>query len=721
MKPFSFAKILLAFALVCAFVSCDSEKADDDPYMRDCRLHVSFDPGQNDVERVFVEGDFNLWKPADIELSKDEDGIFRKTLELDPGEYLYSLRYDGKLAIDGGNPLTMFDQDEYERSYIKIADCSMPALRIDKSEVSGGILNARAVFLKASDGSLLDAQSVTAKIKGGESLQVKASPDPGIVLIEGELSVGKSHVILEAADENSAEAESVDFAVWNEDEPFDWNDALIYQIVVDRFRKGGGELTDDIPISYRHGGDLYGIIEAVEEGYFTSMGVNTLWISPMYKNPEGYWPGLDGYLYESFHGYWPIEARGVEDRFGGEEALLELVRVCHERGIRLVVDMVMNHVHIMHPYWQEKQDQDWFNSPDKSCVCGSEDCSWAEAIDHCWFTEYLPDFKWKNPEVVEQVVDDTYYWLEHFDLDGLRLDAIPMMPRMATRHLRDLIRKKNHNGGAHVYLLGETYTGKGGYGQIKWYLGPQGLSGQFDFPFMWTVRDVIANENGSFKDIDDILQEGAAAWEGSGAVMAPIIGNHDVTRFISVAAGDDLSDAWKKPPLQPKAEEPYKKLKMALTLMMTSVGAPIIYYGDETGLAGAGDPDNRRPFTGEEGLDEMQADVLKTVQLVGRVYRSMTSLRRGERSTLKAEKDTYIYARHLEGEDPAFVLFNRSKLAKRISFSIPEHVGYQEDRLYVDIFSNPLENEEGIIGMTLPPQSSAVLVPFEVRESMEIN
>jgi len=707
--------LLLTMLMLCC-CACSEKSGDPDPYARDCRLKATYIPGEATPQNIHLAGDFNEWQPSQYAMEISDDGNYHIELDLDPGEYLYSIYIDNEAAFDSSNPLTAFDDDDVERSYVQIEDCSTPALRLDSSTVENGAINADITFLKSSEDALIDPATFKVTLEDGSSLDYSIAADPGRININGKLPSGKHFISVSASDENGQAAKAVRFTAWNESETFLWEDAQIYQVVVDRFRRGGGDLADNVPISYRYGGDLSGIVEAIEEGYFEKLGINALWISPMYDNPDDYWTGFDGHLYESYHGYWPVKARAVEEKFGGEEALDNLVEVAHEHGLRLIVDIVMNHVHLLHPYWRQHKDDNWFNHPDGSCICGAPQCTWAEAIDHCWFTEYLPDLQWKNRDVMRRIVDDTYWWLERFNLDGLRLDAIPMMPRLAARHLRAQIRGSLDVGPEHTYLLGETYTSVGGYGQIRWYLGPQGLSGQFDFPLMWTLRDVIARGNGSFADVEEIIAEGQAAWDGSGAVMAPIIGNHDVERFITIASGDNTSDLWKNPPPQPENPEAYKRQLLALTIMLTQPGAPIIYYGDEFGMPGAGDPDNRRPMRFGEDLSAEESELLEKVRILGQASHCDRSLRRGERIGLEVEKDIVVYARHYGDDDPAFILLNRSTKAKRISFALPEKLKSFNDVDYSDIWDNPLEKDGDTFIMTLPPLSSAVLVSPECKQ-----
>ena len=180
------------------------------------------------------------------------------------------------------------------------------------------------------------------------------------------------------------------------------------------------------------------------------------------------------------------------------------------------------------------------------CVCGSAECPWGEFIETCWFTPYLADLDWTNPDVVAAQVEEIAWWVERFDLDGLRVDAVPMMPRSATREIVYELQRRFERGPTTLYLVGETFGGPSSWGSIQRFLGPFGLDGQFDFPVMWSLRTTLGHGDGSLRDLATVLDESEAAWAGPDAVMAPMVGNHDVRRFLSEAAGD-FGDGWTDP------------------------------------------------------------------------------------------------------------------------------------------------------------------------------
>ncbi|MBW1872688.1 MAG: hypothetical protein JRJ19_11525 [Deltaproteobacteria bacterium] len=679
-------------------------------YQRDCSRLVFFESSQQH-QQVSVIGDFNGWNETATPLSDSNgDGVYTVRLDLQPGLYQYRLWVDGFSFLEKFNPLTLFDSEQQENSVIRVADCEIPLLELGNLEIDAdGQLEMSAHFLRASSNAVLAVDSVVATLEDGTELPVSANASPGdIQIIATGIPPGKHKLQLTAKDRQQVQAEGLEVSFWVEQKAFEWNGAVVYQIAIDRFRKGGGTLDQAASISYYRGGDLKGVTETIEEGYFEGLGVNVLWLSPVYENPEGQFTGRDGHLAQAYHGYWPSKPRQVETRFGGETALQELVQAAHARGIRVIVDVVPNHVHIEHPYYAERTSDAWFNNPQGECICGFS-CPWATKIEECWFDPFLPDLSFRNPEVVETVVADLIWWLEQFDLDGLRIDAVPMMPRLIVRHLRDQINRKLAVGDGQIYLLGETYTARGGQNIIRYYLGPHSLSGQFDFPVMWVVRDSLAGRT-SFIELDSEVRASEAAWTGSGAVMAPILGNHDVPRFISDMNGDSLWQPRDNPPQSPTTDKPYDLLKMAWTFLMSQPGAAVIYYGDEYGMPGASDPDNRRNMRFSDELSDKEKNVLSHIGRLGRARACSQAMQRGTRRTLFVNENLYVYGRDAGDGYPAIVILNRATLPREIEMSIPKEWALAEDAVFKDLLGSQVEfNEMKIETIVLPRSSTLIL------------
>jgi glycosidase len=687
-------------ALIGALLGCTSEG----PPQRDCLARV-WVPAS--AASTTIVGSWDGWRRPGVTPAPHQGGWLLARLELAPGEYGYLLDDGTGGHIDAYNPLTTFEGDE-EVSLLLVEDCSAPRIVVDGVSVDpAGTLSLDATFLTAASGAPLDGASVRATFGSGAELGVASTdPDSGrITLTAGGLGRGKHRIVLAASDDDghpSAPATAIAWLAPRAELP---EDQIIYQVMIDRFRAADGSPLRPPPTpGSRAGGTLGGVTDALLDGTFEALGVTTLWLSPVYLNPDGAHPGNDGRLYEGYHGYWPLDGRSVDPRLGGEAALEELVMRAHERGIAVVLDVVPNHVYQAHPRYQEHQGDGWFTPP--GCVCGTASCPWAGNIESCWFTPYLPDLRFQLAGVMNEVVDETAFWVERFDLDGVRIDAVPMMPRAASRRIAQRLRSLQWPPRA-TFLLGEVFTGPGELGlhQLRYQLGPSGLDSVFDFPLMWALHAAVARSEGSFEDVEAMLALEDVELLGSGAVMARILDNHDTPRFVSVAEGDGHGDPWEAPALQPSDPEPYRRLGLALGVTFTLPGAPVVFQGDEIGLAGANDPDCRRVMPGDDELSAPQLELRARVQALGRLRACSPALRRGERIPLHVSPQAYAYARRL-GESVVVVLVSTAAEPTTIDLA-PGIVGVER---YLDVVSGSVFSLGDSLSLPMDPLSLRILV-----------
>lgn len=703
-----------ALVVAVALTACGRPPPPDPPAVRDCRLRVAFEPAG--VPRVIgVVGDFDGEDPMRHPLRPDEAGVYRAAISLPPGRALYQIEVDGRRFIDPKNPLTARARGE-TWSVFYADDCSAPRLRADRLDIRARSLRARLRIERVDAADGLAPGSVRAEVDG-RPIAVDADADGVDVEVAG-LPPGKHRLRVRGRDVAGRALEPFEAPFWVEPDdvalPFRWEDAIIYQVVVDRFAADGPFTPADRlrPPGRRLGGHLRGLLRVLRDGYFERLGVNVLWISPLNRNPDGLHVGVEGGppRYEGYHGYWPVAPREVDPRLGSAADVEALVAEAHGRGIRILMDIVLNHVHREHPYVAAHPD--WFGRP---CICGTAQCPWGSHIETCWFTDYLPDLTWEAPEILETQVEDALWWMERFDLDGLRVDAVPMMPRFVTRHLTRRVHRRFEGLAARHYLLGETFTGADGHALIRWYLGPWGLDGQFDFPLMWALRQVFAWETAPLWTLDEVFAASREAWAGSTAVMALMVGNHDVPRFLSEAAGQITGapgQAWDDPPPVPDDPTPYARMLLAQTFVLTAPGAPVIYYGDELGMPGAGDPDNRRPmrFGGERSVHERALQA--KVERLGRLRRCLPALRRGRLRPLRVERDRYAYVRDHGDGAPAVVVLNRAAAPADLRLPLPADLD-ADGPGFVDVVSggHAARDAAGHLAVEVGPRAPAVLVP----------
>jgi glycosidase len=636
-------------------------------------------------------------------------------LALPPGIHGYVLVEEGLGHVDEHQPLTMFrETDGLEVSRLEVHDCRQPRLEIEavhEDAADGFAIDLR--LWPALDEQPLDAAGVRAELVDGTPLALEqVDEDAGTARLRAHgLPRGKHRVRASASDALGRSTAPAWGVGWVDPVAPRWDDGIVYQIMIDRYRGDGGAVLAPPPdAGARAGGTLDGVLTELRAGTFDALGVSALWLSPVVLNPDEAREGRDdGHLYEAYHGYWPLDTRAVDPRLGGETALRALVAEAHARGIRVLLDLVPNHLYEDNPRVAEHRSQGWFHEHDPACICGGPGCSWAEFIEVCWFTPYLPDLRFEHPEVMELAVQDALWWHDGFDTDGFRIDAVPMMPRAATRRIAHGLRAATAPRAA-AFTMGEIFTGPGvdGIEIIRYHLGPDGLDSAFDFPLMWAIRDALASESVGLSAIEASLADTERALDGSGAVMAIMAGNHDVTRFASEADGD-VGSPWDDPPAQPVDPDAYARTGLALGLVLTLPGLPVLYYGDEVGLAGSGDPDNRRVMPELAALEPARAALLELVRRTAALRRCVPALRRGDRRALVVGRDQYAFARDAGDGAPAVVVLSRQATAATVelpagSTSAP---GWYKDALSGDRFE--LGSEGAVVEME--PRSLRVLVP----------
>jgi glycosidase len=704
---------LLLAAFVLFSTSCGEDATAVDPPKRDC-TSVVWARADHPGSTIGLTGTWNGWDGVSVPMKRRDDGWYVAYFQLPPGDHGYLVVEDGEPRIDDYNPLTAF-RGEQEVSLLMVDDCSVPEVKVtDVQAEEDGRVRIGATFLTDGAGDRLDSTSLVATALDGTPFRVeRADSETGkMVLTADGLSRGKYTVTVEAADRAGHIAEPAHAVAWVQPASAQWQDGILYQIMIDRFLGDGGQRLDPPPTpGSRAGGTLDGVRAAIESGELEQLGVTGVWLSPVYLNPtearEGPW---DGRMYEGYHGYWPQESRVVDPRLGGEAALRALVSTAHARGLRVLLDIVPNHVYETNPTYLEHQGDGWFHDGADKCICGNAPCPWSTHIATCWFTSYLPDYRWKTLEVMQAGSAESLWWTQTFDLDGVRVDAVPMMPRAATRRIAKAIRDSVEPR-SEQFLLGEIFTGGGqdGIDRIRYHLGPDGLDSAFDFPLMWSLREVIAHGTGSFEDIADGLEAAELSFEGAGATIARIVGNHDTTRFLSEANGDADDDPWDEPPEQPTDPEPYARHRLAMTLVMTLPGLPVIYYGDELALAGGGDPDCRRVMPDLSTLNSEQERVLDDVRRLGQLRRCSTALRRGTTVPLEATEDTYAFARDDGDGWPVLVAMSKAATPKSVSLG----GGLVPPGTYVDVLSGDTISVGGASDgatVTLQPLAARVLI-----------
>ena len=451
---------------------------------------------------------------------------------------------------------------------------------------------------------------------------------------------------------------------------------VIYLIMPDRFANGDptndepadapGTHNRSIPRAY-HGGDLRGIREHLP--YLKNLGVTTLWLTPILKNGAA----------QDYHGYGAVDLYAVDPHLGTIQDYQQLVAEAHKQGIKTLFDLVPNHVGPKHPWVAEPPLPDWFhgtkqrhldttagvngtfygkidkpaiaNDPFETLVDPHAPPRLSRNLTDGWFFNVLPDLNTENPLVAEYLLQNSIWWAESTGLDGYRLDTFPYVPRKfwSTWHAG------LHQLYPYLTTIGEVFHADPGVtsffaGGEKRFDGiDSGVNTLFDFPMFFTMRDVLLRKAPAGR-IADVLRHDSSYVHPDALVT--FFANHDVPRFAS-AEGSSAA-----------------KLELAFGLTLTLRGIPELYYGDEIGMPGGGDPDNRRDFPGgwpgdpksaftPEGRTAEQQELFTYVQTLLRLRREHPALQSGKLWHLFADETVYVFLRETE-EERVLVAFNNS-------------------------------------------------------------
>ena len=464
----------------------------------------------------------------------------------------------------------------------------------------------------------------------------------------------------------------------------DPNAQVLYSILVDRFYDGNPD--NDAPLNrpdvdprvdYK-GGDLRGITMKIEDGFFDSLGVNTLWISPITQNPKDAWGQYHNpeTRFSGYHGYWPIFNTKIDDRMGTDAELRELLATAHEHNINVILDYVANHMHINSPTLQAHPD--WIT--DSILPDGRRNFElWDEARLTTWFDVHIPTLDLEREEVCDAMTDTALYWIENYDFDGFRHDACKHIPQNYWRMFTH--KMKSRYPDRCLWMIGETY---GDNQLIGSYVKTGMLNAQFDFNIYHTAIDVLGKDE-SMRRMAAVIDESLESY-GAHHTMGNISGNHDKTRFISLAGGavgwdeDGKAAGWNRVINVTADGDPireataFEKALLLEVINLTIPGVPCIYQGDEYGQCGANDPDNRRMMR-FDGLSDNEQWFLGEMEKLIHLRRTSMPLMYGDYKLLFADDETLVFSRTYMGEEMT-VGINNSAETKDLGYMIIEPYSY---------------------------------------------
>lgn len=643
---------------------------------------------QPEEKQINLFGQFNSWDRKSLPMKDTNgDGTFEVEIPLDPGRYEYKFFIDGREVVDPANPVKVSNGmgDFNSVRIIEESASDKMFLHIIGAEKKNNEIILKFYFENADRSSFVDEESLIVlfdnklfpkeliKLNGREiKLIVK-----GKMLVENHFvrlavnRMGKHSNIQTVQLHNGVIAGNSDF--------HSLNDNIIYNLMIDRFCNG--DSANDAPVIHDslfsqanyQGGDIQGLIDKLEEGYFEQLGINAFWLSPIVDNTNNAYREFPAphRWYTGYHGYWPVSSTKVEEHFGDMNLVKKFIDLAHQKKSSVFLDYVAHHVHTEH--WMWKDHRDWFgnyNLPDGKLNLRL----WDEYRLTTWFEPYMPSFDYVSSfEALEFMTDNAVWWLKVTGADGFRHDAVKHVPNEYWRLLTSKLKREiSIPEQKDIYQIGETF---GGIDLIASYVNNGQLNAQFNFNLYDTAIPVFLDEKASFKLLDYQMQKSFQVF-GYNNLMGNIMDSHDKIRYMAYADGDlaindgqAIEIGWTNPPKVDNPES-YDKLKLHLTYLLTIPGIPVIYYGDEIGMTGAADPDNRRMMRFDDELNEYEKQTLKDVSKLINIRKEHSALRYGDFLTLQADENIYAYLRS-DMNERILTILNKSTDKQNIEIKLP--------------------------------------------------
>lgn len=448
---------------------------------------------------------------------------------------------------------------------------------------------------------------------------------------------------------------------------FDASDVL-YLIMPDRFARAGATTdaeasrgleyaveVDRADLNARHGGNIAGMEQHL--GYIDSLGVTAIWVNPVLENDM---PG------GSYHGYATTDYYRIDPRFGTNGQWRDFVGKAHDRGIKVVMDMIFNHSGSNHPWMKDMPSRDWYNFPDSAVTTNFRlstlhdpyvsDYDKKRTVDG-WFVTAMPDLNQRNPHLRRYLSQNSIWWIEDSGIDGIRMDTYPYADERAMASWIDDVMAEYPG----FNIVGECWYANEG-GEAYWQRGskvnPNGdprLPTVMDFVLSIKARDAFKGQTDRLEGLNTIYDHLALDYLFPDPThILTFLDNHDTDRFL-LEEPDDLG--W---------------WKQAVTFLLTSRGIPQIYYGTELLMNGTraagGDGNVRRDmpggFPGDKtdaftaaGRSDKQNEAFDFIQKLLQWRRGNEAIARGSLKHFMPENGLYVYQRR-SGDKEVTVILN---------------------------------------------------------------
>ena len=433
----------------------------------------------------------------------------------------------------------------------------------------------------------------------------------------------------------------------------------VYLLMPDRFANGDEEndsvdgaieKADPKNLGGRHGGDIQGIIDHLDD--IVSLGATVIWPTPLtFDNEKTY----------SYHGYACADYYRIDPRYGDNELYRSFVGRAHNKGLKVIMDMVPNHCGTAHWWMKDLPSGTWINYPENlklggdrlkrtNAAMSTHSDPHAAEIDKesCvkgWFDVTMPDMNMADPLVRHYLVQMAVWWIEWADLDGLRVDTFPYSDKKGIAEWTKAVRNEYRN----INIVGEVWFGD--VPQCAYWEGVRQKDGYnsnlpsvMDFPLMYSLISALTDDGTSWEPSMLRIYNSLALdrlYNDPSDILV-FAGNHDTPRLAHELGGDPA------------------KIRMAYTLVATMRGVPQLYYGDEYGLTSADGTVGHSQERVDMPWDNFTRDQVTLRKHVADLF----NWRKGSKAVAKGDfihfrpdsRNVYVYFRRVKGETVMVIL-----------------------------------------------------------------
>lgn len=439
---------------------------------------------------------------------------------------------------------------------------------------------------------------------------------------------------------------------------FDWDESVVYFMVTDRFFDGnesnntasGADTYGDNPGLY-HGGDFAGVTTKLD--YLQDLGVNTIWITPIVENVKGVAvtdEGSEDVPYNAaYHGYWASDFTKLNPTLGTTEEFETMISEAHKRGMRIMVDIVVNHA----GYGTESTFADMLR--DKS-VSEGDIKSWQSG---------LPDFATENADVRAKLVEWQTSWMKDYGVDYFRVDTVKHVDSTTWAALKNSTTEVNPS----FKMIGEYYGA--GYASNGSTLGTGQMDADLDFDFNDQATSFVS---GNISSVEKFLSARNSALNNA-YMTGQFLSSHDEDGFkASLMNGKKYSE-----------DKATSAALVAATLQLTAKGIPVIYYGEEVGLSGL----NNYPY--QTNRYDMDFSLATEDNVTYQHYKNLLSIRnaytdvfaRGSRNVVaSSDEEGYDVVSRSYGGTTLYVGMNIKDTVKEVKVPVSLAAGTEVKDLY---------------------------------------